>query len=225
MLCATPNPASADRCLTCGAARWDGPDGQGGARIRAALQTADAGRVTLRQVAMRVLLEASSTPGLGWLPLGGMQAQVAGVLLAAEQQASGAGVGVERAAAAGGDARSEQSAAAGADEQRLLELHGCPEEAQGAFMQLLPWLQRQQPQQPADGSSPPERLQAAAASAAALAPSLLAGVVRQQAGLPHIKLVSGLARRARSPARWAADSPAAARRCACRRRRAGCWRG
>lgn len=48
--CGTGNEATAGCCCVCGAARWDGPDGQVQQRIAAALQTADLDATNLRQV-------------------------------------------------------------------------------------------------------------------------------------------------------------------------------
>lgn len=50
VLCGAPNGATAVICEECGAARWDGPDGQLQRRIIAALQTADQSATTYKQV-------------------------------------------------------------------------------------------------------------------------------------------------------------------------------
>lgn len=50
MPCGACNPAGAVSCCECGAARWDGPDGQLQQRVTAALQTADLDISNIRQV-------------------------------------------------------------------------------------------------------------------------------------------------------------------------------
>jgi len=50
VLCGASNAAAAWCCCECGAARWDGPDGQLQQRITAALQTADLDLTNIRQV-------------------------------------------------------------------------------------------------------------------------------------------------------------------------------
>jgi hypothetical protein len=49
-LCGMLNAGSSERCVACGAARWDGRDGEVQRRIRAALATTDTSRANIRQV-------------------------------------------------------------------------------------------------------------------------------------------------------------------------------
>lgn len=159
------------------------------------------------QVTARVLAESGSRPGVGLMPQAGMHAQVAAVVRARlmAQQAQPAGTSNPAAAA-------QQQAVAGSEasgcdvsvpagqcagrvaapdgELQLLREAGVLPDAHGVYSSLITCMQQQQ-QLRAEGwnSAQHARLQSAAAGAAALAPGLMVSVLRQQAGVPTVRLV------------------------------------
>eukprot|EP00192_Tetraselmis_astigmatica_P024887 CAMPEP_0117678738 /NCGR_PEP_ID=MMETSP0804-20121206/17454_1 /TAXON_ID=1074897 /ORGANISM="Tetraselmis astigmatica, Strain CCMP880" /LENGTH=449 /DNA_ID=CAMNT_0005488139 /DNA_START=274 /DNA_END=1623 /DNA_ORIENTATION=- len=60
--CDQRNPASSSSCSSCGAARWDGEDGQLAVRVRAVLQTSSSKQLTSQEVLARMLAESGSPP-------------------------------------------------------------------------------------------------------------------------------------------------------------------
>ncbi|KAK9838474.1 hypothetical protein WJX81_001580 [Elliptochloris bilobata] len=88
--CGYVNRFTPHECAACGAARWDGPDGQLRARLAAVLQTADLSATTMRQVMRR--LEAEGGGLQAALPKETVKAEIdAGLLAMAERPGDFAG--------------------------------------------------------------------------------------------------------------------------------------
>ncbi len=75
--CSHKNQFTKHHCAVCGAARWDGPDGQLQACVNAAFQTADLDTTSTTQLAARVHFFSRSKQGAGLeLPDGAVKAEV-----------------------------------------------------------------------------------------------------------------------------------------------------